>query len=274
MQMVSPGPPTPTTADGLEHKSFLGGALFTSPPEEVGDLLTESKRRKIWWGGEKDSLLPRRASRTEKKHDKGKQEKSKEKFTKGIEENSLGESKGEGDKVEKVEVKIETENERPQEEARKGAAEHPEKVEKAEARVEVVGKVEVVGNGSPPAGKDKAGEVRAMDKQIKVETAETETEDDIATSLRDEKSPRSLNSSNSTKGSRGSTKPGKKRWSLMIARKSTPEVPVLDKKLTEDVAGPRFEAVKEPEGERCAGDNPSIYVDGFVSSISPSLNVS
>jgi hypothetical protein len=61
----------------------------------------------------------------------------------------------------------------------------------------------------------------------------------------------------------------------MIARRSTPEqIPAPSKKLTEDVAGSRFEAVKEPGGERCAGDYPSIYVDGFVSPISSHIYVS
>jgi len=128
-----------------------------------------------------------------------------------------------------------------------------------------------VGGGSLPVGKDEASGVPAMNEQPK-----SETEDDTGTSLRDAKSLPSLSSSKSTKGSRGSAKPSDKRWSLMISRKSTApeEVPMSSKKLTDEVAGPRLQAVKEP-AERCAGDNPSVYKCGFVSyTPSPCLNVS
>ena len=269
------GAPTPPDRpESPLHKSFLGGSLFTSPPEEDGDLLTESRRRGSWWGGGKDTLLQRRASRTGKKSDKEKQgsdkESSKEKLAKTKTEKSKGGSKCEGDGGEMVEVKGKVNSDGLEKEVRKGSTGSTDKVEKEDVMMEVVGKVEVVGGGSLPEGKDKASEVPAVDKQPKAET-----EDDTATSLKDAKSLPSLSSSRSTKGSRGSAKPGGKRWSLMIPRKSTAEeLPMPSKKLTDDVAGPRFEAVKEPT-ERCAGDNPSVYKGGFVSyTPSPCLNVS
>jgi len=260
---VSPGPPTPTDRpESPQQWSFLGGSLFTSPPEEDGDLLTESRRRGSWWGGGKDSLLQRRASRTGKKSDKegrcSDKETSKEKPAKVKKEESKGESKGEEDRGETVEVEENVKSEGPKREVRKGDTEYPGKVEKKHVRVEVVG------DGSLPVGKDRTGEVPAIDEQLKAET-----EDDTATPPRDAKSLSSLSSSKSTKGSRGGTKPGGKRWSLMIPRKSTPEdMPMPSRKLTDDVAGPRFETVKEP-GERCAGDVPSVYIGGFVSHTPP-----
>ena len=201
--------------------------------------------------------MSRRASKTEKRRsDKEKKEKLK------------GESQGEKESVEKAEVKFKAKSEGSKEEVQKGSVERsgPGKVEKDGAWAGIVGKVKVVGFGSPPVGKDNTGEVCTVDKQLNAETTE-KTEDGATSSLRETKSLRSLNSSKSTNKSQGSTKPGKKRWSLMIARRSSPEqVSVPSKKFTEDVAGSRFEAMKEPGGERCAGDYPSIYVDGFVSS--------
>jgi len=97
--------------------------------------------------------------------------------------------------------------------------------------------------------------------------------DDTARSLVDAKSLRSLDSRKSTNKSQRNTKQDTSRWSLTDTRGSNPEqIPVLGKEPTEDVAGPRFKSVKEPEGERCAGDYPSIYVDGFVSPI-PSARI-
>ena len=262
---VSPGPSSPTDRpESPLHRSFLGGSLFTSPPEEDGDLLTESRRRASWWGGGKDSLLQRKASRTWKKSDKEKpgsdKESSKGKLVKAKKKRSRGDSKGEEDGGETVEVEGKAEGEGLEKDVKEGSADSAKKVEKEAVRVKVVGKVEMMAGGSLSAGKDKANEVLVMDEQPK-----TETEDDNATSLKDAKSLPSLSSSRSTKGSRGSAKPGGKRWSLMLARKSTPdEVPIPSKKLTDDVAGPRFEAVKEP-GERCAGDYPSVYSGAFVS---------
>ena len=266
-----PGPSTPpaTSRPGSpQQRSFLGGSIFTSAPEEAGDLLAESRRRKSWWGVEKDSLLQRRPSKIEKKEKQGSdKEKSREKLAKGKKEPREG-SKGEKDRAEEVDVKIEAGSERAKGEAEKGAMEYPA-VEEGDPKVKVVGKAEVVGNGSLPVGKGEASKVDTADKQPKAETTKIETEDDTTGSPRDAKSLRSLDSSKSAKGSQGSTRPVKKRWSLMIARKSTPEaVPIPNKKPTVDVAGPRFETAKDPvEGEVCAGDNPSIYVDSFVSSI-------
>ena len=228
-------------------------------------MLTENRRRASWWGGGKDSLLQRRASRTGKKSDKEKQgsdkEASKEKLANGKKEKLRGEDKGEEAGGETTEVKEEAKSEGLEKEVRKASVDSTGKVEKEDVRVEVVGKVEVVGGGSLPAGQDKASEVPVMDEQPK-----TETEDGSPKSLRDARSLPSLSSSRSAR----SAKPGGKRWSLMLARKSTPdEVPMPSRKLTDDVAGPRFEAVKEP-GERCAGDYPSVYKAGFVS-YTPSL---
>jgi hypothetical protein len=215
--------------------NFLGGSLFTSPPEEAGDLLIESKNRKSWWGERNLSVS------SLKKSDKEKQgsakEKPKEKPAKEKKGRSKGDSEGEKDKVEMVEVMMD------------GA------------------RAEVVGNGSPPTEEDKTGEGRTVDGQLKTSnTEETNIEDDTERSLRGSKSLRSLTTSKSTQESQGSTKPSKRGWSLMIPRKSSPDVmPMPNKKFTVDVGGPRFEAAREPEEERCAGDNPSIYLDGFVS---------
>jgi len=274
MQAFSPGPSSPTSANGSgssQQRSFFGGSLFTSPPEEVGDLLTESRGRRSWWGGEKDPSMSRRASRIEKRPDNQKQRPDKEKSkgtpAKEMKEKSKGETQGRKDEAEKTEAKVTPRRKGAKEEVKKGMVEYPRpgKVEKDGTKTEVVGKVEVVGNASLPVGGDRTGG-RTVDKQLRTETTEkTEVEDDTARSLRESKS---LGSSKSTKESQGSVKPGRKRWSLMIPRKSTPEqMSIPGKKLTEDVAGPRFEAVKEPQGERCAGDYPPIYMDGFVSSI-------
>ena len=272
MPVSSLRPSTPTASNGSaspQQWSFLGGSIFTSPPEEAGDLLSESRRSRRSWWGEKDSSSPSKASRTEKKSDKEKRGLDKEKFAKEKKERSGEESKGGKDKVERV-----AGSEGAKEEVRKDAIEYPGEVEKDGPKVEVVGKVEVIGNGSHPVGKDKMGEACAMEEQLKAEVTEkTETEDDTPRSPRDVKSLRSLDSSGSTRGSQGSTKPAKKRWSLMIARKSTPEaIPTPSKGFTVDVAGPRFEMAKEPQGEICAGDNPSIYADSFVSPV-PSAHI-
>ena len=209
-------------------------------------------------------MLQRRPSGTKKKSDKEKQgsdkETSKEKLVK-TKKNSKGDSKGEEDRGEMVKVEGKAKSDGSEQGVKKGGAEYPGKVEREDVRVEAVGKVEVVGGGSRPVEKDKAGEMPEQPK--------TETEDDTATSLRDLKSLRSLDSSKSSKGSRGSAKPVGKRWSLMMSRKSTAEE-TPSEKLAEDVGGPRFETVKEPE-EKCAGDKPSIYSTGSFVSYTPSL---
>lgn len=274
MQSLSPGPPSPVIASGSvssQQKSFFGGSLFTSPPEEIGDLLTERKGKKSGRrGGEKDPSMSTNTSGTgqvDKEKQRSDGEKPKEKTIKEKRENSKGESKGEKNKV-----KVEANSEGSKEEVQKGSTDHPvpRKLKKGGTRAEMVGKVEAAGDGSPPVGEDKTDEVRTMDQQLKAGTAGN-TQDDIARSLGDVKSFSSSNSSKSTNQSQGSTKPGKRRWSLMITRRSTPEqIPIPGKKFTEDVGGPRFAAAKKTEGERCAGDYPPIYVDGFVSPISSS----
>jgi len=265
MQSLSPRSTSSTAANGAashQQRSFFGGSLFTSPPEEVGDLLTESRS---WWGGEKDSSMVR-TSRTGKA-DKEKQRSDKAKLKdKGTKKNSKGGNQGQRDKVEKVKVKAKGGG--SGEEVQKGSTDHPgpRRIENDDTKAESVGKVGVVSNRSPPVGEDKTGEVRTVDQQLKAETA-GKTEDDIARSLRNAKSFHSFNS-NKPSQRRGSTKPGKRRWSLMIPRRSTPEqIPVPSRELTEDVAGSRFKGVKERGGERCAGDYPPTYVDGFVSPI-------
>ena len=120
---------------------------------------------------------------------------------------------------------------------------------------------------------DRAGKIEAKTKGskegVKAETA-GRTQDDIARSPVDAKSLRSLNS---RKSSQRNTKQGMSRRFMVNTRGSNPEqIPVLSKEPTEDVAGPRFKSVKEPEGERCAGDYPPIYVNGFVSPI-PSAHI-
>lgn len=227
-------------------------------------MSAERKGRTSLWGGERYSSMSRRASRSGKADKEKQRSDRKGKATKETKENSKGESQGEKDGAEKI--KVEAESEGSKEEVQKGSADRPgpRKVEKDDIKAEVVGQVGMVGGGSPSVGEDKTSEVRTVDQQLKAETA-GKTEDDIAGSIGDGKSFRSFNSRKSANQSQGSTKPGKRRWSLMIPGRST-QSPVPSN-LTEDVAGPRFEAVKEPEWERCAGDYPSIYVDGFVSLI-------
>ena len=272
MQFLSPGPPSPAIVNwpGSPQKSFFGGSLFTSPLEEVGDPLTEGRIRRGWWGEERDPSMPRGTSRTWKSEEEKQcsdKEKSKERSAKEKKENSKGESQDE-----KVKVKSGGSKEEVQ-----GPADHPEpgKDEKDDTEAEEAGKIEVVYNGPPPIGEDKRGEVRTADQQLKAETAK-KTEDDATCSFGGAKSLRSLDLSKPTNQNQGSTDSRKKLWSLMITRRSTPEqIPATSRKLTEDVAGPRFETVKEPEGERCAGDYPPIYTDGFVSPIpSPKIYVS
>jgi len=127
-------------------------------------------------------------------------------------------------------------------------------------------------NASKTGGADKI-EAKSEESRegVRAETAE-KTEDDIASSLGDAKPIRSLNSRKSTNKSQRNTKQDTRRWSLN-KRGSNPEhISMPSKEPTEDVAGPRFEAVEESEGERCAGDYPPIYVDGFVSLI-PSAHI-
>ena len=260
MQSLSAGPSSPNAPVSPLHRSFFGGSFFTAAPEEVNDLSSESRRRKSWWGGERDSSLSRKASGIDKRLEKGKQRSDKEKKTK-----SKGQNSDEKGGAERAEVKLRADSDRVKEEAKQDAGSG--KVEKSVTQVEVVDQL-VVGNGSLPIGEDATGEVHTMDKQPKAETTgKAGTGEDTARCLREAKSLRSLNSN---KSSKDGAKSPKKSWSLMIAKRP-PEhihIPIPSKKLTEDVAGSRFESVKEPEGGRHAGDNPPIYEDGFVSSIS------
>ena len=263
MQAYTPGPPSPTApnAPGSPlRRSFFGGSFFTTPPEEVGDFSPENRRRKSWWGG--DSAPLRRASRkTGKDKQRSHKAMSSEEPTTEQEETSEGQSHGEDDQVERRETKVE----------HHGFGE----VEKNLTRTGVVIDGEVVGNGSFNVGGDETGEVRTVDEVLEVQTAKvTEAGDSTTRSLKEAKSLRSLNSNKSSKDSQGSTG-FKKRWTLKIGKRPAPEIqiPVLGKRLTEDVAGSRFETAKEPQGERCAGDYPPVYRDGFVSSISPHINL-
>jgi hypothetical protein len=273
MQAFSPGPPSPTAPNGPGspiQRSFFGGTFFTSPPEEVGDISAENRRRKSWWGGERDSSLSRKASGVDRKSEKEKQrsgkEKSREEPTNEEKEKSKGQSNGEKVKVERV--KVETRRGVVKEGVKQNGPGYPGsgKVAKDVIEVEVAGEVEAAGRGSLPIGEDKVGEAG---KKLEAGTVErTDTEDDTPRSLGQTQSLYSLISNKSTGGSPGSTKPSRKRWSRMVVRRSTPEqIRIPSQKLTEDVAGPRFEKGKEPEGERCAGDYPPIYDDGFVSCI-------
>ena len=194
-------------------------------------------------------------------------ETSGEKLSKEKKEGLKGVAQGEKVKVEKVKVEAEGQDERSKEDVQKGSAHQsgPGSVEKEVTREDVVGKE------SPPMAEGKTGWVRKVDQQLRVAISEeTEDKDDTAGSLTDAKSLRSLNSSKPTNNGQGNTKPSKKRWSLMIPRRSTPEeLSALSKKFTEDVGGSRFEAARDPEGERCAGDYPPIYTNGFVSLFFP-----
>jgi len=262
MEFPSPGLPSPTAADGStphQQRSFFSVSSFTSPPEEVGDPLTERSGGRTRRGGGKDSLMSRSDSGT----GKADKEKSKEKATKENRENLKGKNRGGECEVEEVEAK----GKWPKEDVQEGSTDHPgsRRVEKDDTKAEAVGKVGVVDSGYPPFGEDRAGEVRMMDQQLKAEA-----EDDTARSLGDAKSFRSLISGKSTNKSQGGTKPGKSRLSLAIARGSAPEkIPAPNKKLTDDVSGSDswFEVVREPERQRRTGDYPSIYVGGFVSPV-------
>ena len=261
--MAASGPGTPS------YKSFFGGSFFTTPPEEVRDLSVENKRRKSWWGGGERESSP--SSRASRKSEKEKQCSGKDKPRDGpAKEQPMERSYGATCGAKNTEVEVGARDEG----VGNNSTDHPgsEGVVKGVTVTEVVGEVEVVGSGSPPVrgdGPDEAGMV--PDKQLEVQiTEKTETGDDAARSLRQAKSLRSLSSGKSNKEKRGNTL--KKRWSLMVGNKSAPEIPipVRSKKLTEDVAGSRFETLKEPPGVRCAGDYPPIYQDGFVSSVPPS----
>ena len=256
MQFLSPGPSSPTAAGGPEfpqQKNFFGGSLFTTPPEEVGDLVTDSRSRRGWLGGEKGFSISRRVSRNEKANNEKQRygkEMSGEEPTKEKKEDSKGESQDEIVRVGKFKVKAKSEA--PEEE---GVTEHTG-----------LGEVEK-DDGTLPVREGDAGEVRAADQHPKSVIAER-TGDGTENSLRDPGSSRSPDPRKSTNQRRGSEKPGKKRWRLMTAKRSTPgRIPIPSKNLTEDVAGSRFQDVNDPEGERCAGDYPPIYVDGFVSLI-------
>ena len=274
MQFLSPGPPSPTAVNGsgsTQQKSYFGGSVFTSPPEEVGDLQTENKGRRTWWRGEKGFSISGKVSRNEKAN-KEKQRSGKEKSGEApIEEkkeSSKGESQDENVGVE-GKVKVETKIDASKGDVQEGAVKRPGsgKAQKDDTRAEVAAEVKLVGEGSHLVWEGNKGEVKTVDQQPKPEIAER-CGDNTAKSLRDKRSSRSLNSSKSTNQSQDSAKPGKKGWSLKISKRFTPEqIPLPIKRFTEDVAGSRFEATKEPEGERCAGDYPPIYVDGFVSLI-------
>jgi len=251
MEFPSPGLSSPAAADGStspQQRSFFGGSSFTSPPEEVGDLLTESRGERSWWGGGKNSLMSRSDSGTGKVD----REKSKERATKKKQEKLKGENRGGEGEVEEANVKVNGEG--SEEEVQKGSADHPghRKVEKDVTKAEAVGKVGVVDSGG-----ERTGEAPMVNQQLIAEA-----EDDTARSLGDAKSFRSLISRKSTNKSQGGTKPGKSLLSLAIARGSALEkIPVLSKKLADEVA------VGGPERQRRTGDYTSIYVGGFVSLI-------
>lgn len=250
MQASGPEPPSPGGPGSPLSRNFFGGSFFTTPPEEVGDMPIGNARRKSWWGGEKDSSHPIKVSGVEKKPEKEKQrsdkEKSKDEPSKQKKTKSNDQKPDEKEGAERVEAKVQAKREGVKEETMRGG----------------------VGNGPLPVG-EKMGEVRTVGKQFNAETTRTVTGDYTARSLREAKSLCSLNSNQSNKDS---GKSFKLPWSLIIAKRSTLEqmpVTIPSKKLTEDVAGPRFESVREPAGERCAGDYPPVYENGFVSSIHP-----
>ena len=271
MQPLNPQPPSPNGPPSPLRGNFFGGSSFTTPPEEIGDISTETKRRKSWWGGEKASSLSKKASGIDKKPEKEKQNSGKEKPgyepAKGKEAGSKGHNLDEG--TDWVRADMQTKSEQMKEGVKsKGQNLDEEGVDQAKiTKVEVIGEV-VIGNESLPVGEDETNEVHTVDKQLKVETVKkTGTGDDTVRSLRGVKSHCSLKSN---KSSKDSTKSFKKRWSLMIPRRSRLEqipVPIPSKGSSGDVAGPRFGTVGEPEGERCAGSYPPIYQHGFVSSI-------
>lgn len=195
---------------------------------------------------------PSKSWKTDEEKQRSDEETSGEKPSKD-KEVSNGVSQGE-----KVKVEVEVKGEGFKEEVQKDSADQPGP-----------GRVEVAGEESLPVWEGKTGEVRMVDQQLKFAIVE-ETEDDTAGSLAGVKSLRPLNSSKPTNNGQGNTKQGKKRWSLMIPRRTAPEeIPVPSKKFTEDVAGSRFETTKEPETDRCAGDYPPIYINGFVSLVLP-----
>lgn len=215
--------------------------------------MAERKGRRSWWGG--DSSTTRRPSKiwkTDEEKQRSDKETSGEKPSKEKKDGSKGDSQGE-----KVKVGVEVKGEGSEEEVQKGSTDEPDPE-----------RVEVVGKESPPVWEGETGEVRRVDQQLKF--AIVETEDDTTGSLTDTKSLRPLNSSKPTNNGQGNAKRGKKRWSLMIPRRTAPEeTSVPSKKFTEDVAGSRFETAGDPEGERCAGDYPPIYINGFVSLVLP-----
>ena len=278
MQAFSPRPLFSVATNGQVspvRRSFFGGSFLTTPPEEIGDLPTENKRRKSWWGGEKDSSLQRRGSKVDEKPEGEKERSDKEKSndepSQEEKETPTGQSYGEEGKAEKVEVKVETKIQEV-----KGIGQGPAEysgsgvVEEDVTTSEVVGEVEVVNRGSlpvgPAVGEGGVGAAHMVERQLETETTErAETVDDVAKTLKEANSSRSLKSS---KESQGSTKSRRKRWTLMIPKRTVPErVRAPVKGLTEDVAGSRFNTTKEPEGERCAGDYPPVYESGFVSAI-------
>ena len=268
--MQAPGPelPSPGVPGSPLRGSFFGGSFFTTPPEEVGDISTENKRRKSWWGGERVPSLSRKSSVVDKKLEKERQRSDKEKSmdepSKQRKAKSGGDTPDGKEGTECVEVKVQAKGEEIKAETKWDTAHYPGsgKLEKEAIKVEVVGEV-VMGNGSFPVGEDNIGEARTIEKQLKPETMKAGSGEK---SLREAKSLCSLDSE---KSSKDSAKSLKKPWSLMIARRPTLErIPILSKKFTGDVAGPRFGTVNGPEAGRCAGDHPPIYQDGFVSPIS------
>jgi hypothetical protein len=272
MQAFSPGPPSPVALDGRVspvRRSFFGGSFLTAPPEEIGGLPPENKRRKSWWGGERDPSLQRRGSKVDEKPEGEKRRSGKEKSNDEPSQEGKGtpkgQSYGEEGKTEEVVVKVKAKSQEVKGFGR-GPTEHGGSgmVVEDVTTSEVVSEVEVVNHGSlpvdPAVGEGRTGAVRMADTDT---TERTETVEVKA--LREANSSRSLKSS---KESQGSTKSGKKRWSLIIPKRTIPErVRAPVKGLTEDVAGSRFNATREPKGERCAGDYPPVYESGFVSAI-------
>lgn len=259
MQYLGPGAPYPNGPASPLPRNFLGGTFFTAPPEEVPDISIDNRRRKTWWGGEKDSSMSRKASGSNK--EKLCSDKEKSRNEPAGENKSKSTRQNPDEKEETVEAKVQVKNDEIKEEVTRGMAHC--------LGSGMVDKV-VVGRGSLLVGEDKTGE----DEQPKTGTTEgTRTGDATTKCLREAKSHRSLNSN---KSSKDDAKSLKKPWTLMTAKRSPPEriqIPTNSNKFTEDVGGPRFERAKEPEAGRCAGDYPSIYGSGFVSSI-PSLSLS
>ena len=243
---------------GSPQRSFFGASFFTAPPEEAGDPLA---RRKTWWGGERDSSPSRKSDKQpEKEKRRSDKESSREESVKEKKENSRGEPNDHEAKARKADAKEVKEGGR-------GVAEYYESGEVKRSIIQVVDEAETTGTEPLLMTQHM---MSTVDNPLNAETMEkTRTGEDVTGPLKGAKSLLSISSDKSSADGYGSTRP-KKRWSLMITKRSPPgpiRVSVPSRKLTTDVAGSRFETAKEPVVERCAGDYPPIYKDGFVSSI-------